>query len=196
MYEIRKHKIEIRQKYLARREAIAPDVRSGRDEKICRNILSSAVYRFADILLMYYPVRGEVNVLPVAQTAVAAGKRVAYPSCNAEDHSMVFYFVASEEEDMEEGAFGLREPRTSLPTFCPEKEGKENVLCIVPGVVYDKRGYRIGYGGGYYDRFFGKFRPNSIGVIYEDFILREIPHGRFDISVDVVISERGLYAGK
>lgn len=66
----------------------------------------------------------------------------------------------------------------------------------MPAVVYDRRGYRVGYGGGYYDRYFGKFKPTSVGVAYEEFILDSVPHGRFDISVDVVISERGIYAGK
>jgi len=195
MYEIRKHKIELRRQYLARRAALSPAIRAGWDEKICRNILSSAAYRFADVILMYYPVKEEVNVLPVMQAALAAGKRVAFPRCQAEDHSMVFHFVTSD-ADFEEGTYGLREPRAALPAFEPEAADGVNVLCIVPAVVYDRHGYRIGYGGGYYDRFFGKFRPASIGVAYGEFIVKTVPHGRFDISVDVVVSERGIYAGK
>ncbi len=195
MYEIRKHKIDIRKNYLARREALSPAVRAARDAKICANILSAATYRYADIVLMYYPIKKEVDLMPLFRAAVAAGKRVAFPKCNAEDHSMIFYFVNSE-EDFEEGAYGLFEPKTSLAPFVPAEADGKNVLCIVPAVVYDKRGYRIGYGGGYYDRFFGKFKLASIGVAYEDFILKSVPHGRFDVSVDVVISERGFYAGK
>lgn len=194
MYEIRKHKIELRQKYLARREMLSPAVRAGRDAQICRNLLSSAVYRYSDVLLLYYPTGTEVDILPVARAAAKAGKRVAYPRCNTEDHSMTFYFIRSE-KDMEEGSYGLREPREGLPVFLPEEKGT-NVLCVVPAVVYDRKGYRIGYGGGYYDRFFGKFRPNSVGVVYEEFLLGSVPHGRFDMSVDVVMTERGVYAGK
>ena len=195
MYEIRKHKIEIRKQHLERRLAIPAEVRAARDEKICKNILSSAAYRYADIILLYYPIKGEVNVLPVMEAAIAAGKKVAFPRCHEEDRSMIFHYTVSK-NDFERGAYGLFEPSASLPFFDPATEGSKNVLCIVPAVVYDRRGYRIGYGGGYYDRFFGKFRPASIGVIYEEFILRSLPHGRFDISVDVVVSERGIYAGK
>ena len=72
MYEMRKHKIEIRKKYLARREQVPPDVRAGRDSRICKNILSSAAYRFSDVLLLYYPTRGEIDILPVAHAAAAA----------------------------------------------------------------------------------------------------------------------------
>ena len=195
MYEIRKHKIDIRKQHLERRAAIPPEVRAVRDGKICKNILSSAAYRYADVILLYYPIKGEINVLPIMEAALAAGKKVAFPKCCAEDRSMVFHY-ASSEADFEKGAYGLREPLPTLPYFDPLTEGEKNVLCIVPAVVYDRKGYRVGYGGGYYDRFFGKFRPASIGVVYEEFILRSVPHGRFDISVDVVISERGFYAGK
>lgn len=195
MVEIRKYKIELRRKYLARRVAIPLERRAVMDEKICRNILASAAYRYADILLMFYPVKGEVDVMPVAHAARAAGKRVAFPRCCAEDHSMTFHFVDSEEE-LEISTYDLKEPRRDLPVFDPSKKDGGNVLCIVPAVVYDRQGYRIGYGGGYYDRYFGKFKLTSIGVAYEEFILKNVPHGKFDISVDVVISERGIYAGR
>lgn len=200
MYEIRNRKIEMRKDYLARRAAIPQDLRAAWDEKICRAVLASATYRFADTILLFYPIRGEVNVLPIMQAALDAGKKVAFPRCHAEDRSMVFHYVTSE-ADFEEGAFGLREPRETLPAFDPTGMNGKNALCIVPAVLYDRRGYRIGYGGGYYDRFFGKNKPSSIGatlagVAYGDFVVRSVPHGRFDIAVDVVFSERGIYAGK
>ena len=195
VYEIRKHKIEIRKQHLEKRAKISPDVRAFRDGKICNNILSSAAYRYADIVLMYYPVRGEVDVLPLMKAALASGKKVAFPRCCEQDHSMKFHYVSSE-ADFEKGVYGLREPFASLPAFDPSTEGEKNVLCIVPAVVYDRKGYRSGYGGGYYDRFFGIFQPASIGVAYEEFIVKSVPHGRYDISVDVVVSERGIYAGK
>ena len=195
MYEIRKHKIEIRKQHLERRAKIPAEVRAVRDRKICNHILSSAAYRYADIILLYYPIKGEVDVLAVMEAAIASGKKVAFPRCCEQDRSMTFHYVSSK-EDFEKGAYGLREPFASLPSFDPLTEGEKNVLCVVPAVVYDRKGYRIGYGGGYYDRFFGVFKPASIGVAYEEFIVKNVPHGRYDISVDVVASERGIYAGK
>ena len=82
------------------------------------------------------------------------------------------------------------------PPAVPDSMETQNVLCLVPAIVYDRRGFRVGYGGGYYDRFFGVFKPASIGVAYEEFIVKSVPHGKYDISVDVVASERGIYAGK
>jgi 5-formyltetrahydrofolate cyclo-ligase len=165
------------------------------DEKIIQTATSLVSFRHADIILLYAPIKSEIDVMPIFELAKEKGKKVAFPRCNAEDHSMVFHYTESK-EDFESGAYGLFEPYAHLPSFDPEASGQKNVLCVVPAVVYDRRGYRVGYGGGYYDRFFGKFRPASIGVIYEEFILRSVPHGRFDISVDVVVSERGIYACK
>jgi 5-formyltetrahydrofolate cyclo-ligase len=195
MYETRKYKIELRKKYLERRAAIPAEVRASRDSKICRNILSSAAYRYADVLLMFYPMKAEVDVLPIMDAALAAGKRVAFPRCHAEDHSMIFYFVTSR-DDFKAGAYGIMEPDPSLEAFVPSSVETQNVLCLVPAIVYDRRGFRVGYGGGYYDRFFGKSRPASVGIVYEEFILKSVPHGRYDITVDVVVSERGIYACK
>ncbi len=187
--------MELRKKYLEKRSEITPEVRTFRDEKIRRNILSCAAYRYADVILMFYPLEGEVDILPLMKTALAAGKKVAFPRCKAEDHSMIFYFVNSE-EDFEKGSYGIMEPKTTLEVFETAMMESQNVLCLVPAIVYDRRGYRVGYGGGYYDRYFGKARPASIGVVYEEFILKNVPHGRYDITVDVVVSERGIYAGK
>lgn len=195
MYEIRKHKTEIRKQHLERRAAIPPEVRKIKDEKICKNILSSAAFRYADVILLYYPVKGEVNILPLLEAAVNAGKKVAFPRCCTEDHTMRFHYVTSA-DDFEKGSYGLREPFASLPEFDLQTGYEHNVLCLVPAVVYDRKGYRIGYGGGYYDRFFGQFKPASIGVAYDEFIIKNVPHGRYDIFVDVVVSERGIYARK
>ena len=68
---------------LARRAAIPPELRAAWDEKICRAVLASATYRFADTVLLYYPVRGEVDVLPIMRAALDAGKKVAFPRCHA-----------------------------------------------------------------------------------------------------------------
>jgi 5-formyltetrahydrofolate cyclo-ligase len=86
------------------------------------------------------------------------------------------------------------EPDAALPAFTPETAESQNVVCIVPAVVFDKKGFRIGYGGGYYDRYLAGFRGTKIGFAYRDFIVNSVPHGRFDLTVDVMITERGLYA--
>ena len=193
-YEIRQNKTDVRNDYLERRAALPAEERAVLDEKICRNLLSTVSYRFADTVLMFYPVRGEIDLRPVMRAALAAGKQVAFPRTNPEDRTMDFYFVTSE-ADFENGNYGIPEPKSEA-LFDPATSLDRHVLCLVPGVVFDKSGYRIGYGGGYYDRFLGRCRASTLGVAYHSFIIPNVPHGRFDVSVDVIVSERGVYAKK
>ncbi|MBQ9745244.1 MAG: 5-formyltetrahydrofolate cyclo-ligase [Clostridia bacterium] len=193
MYEIRKHKTEIREYYLAKRRALEESVRAERNEKICKNMLASATFRYADVLLMYYPKSDEIDIRPIAEAALAAGKKIAFPRCNPADHTMIFHYISSFDE-LEPGSYNIMEPAADAPAFALADAETCNVACIVPAVVFDKKGFRIGYGGGYYDRYLAGFRGTKVGFAYRDFIVNSVPHGRFDLTVDVMITERGLYA--
>ena len=62
----------------------------------------------------------------------------------------------------------------------------------MPGLVYDKAGYRLGYGKGFYDRYLSHFSGCTLGVVYSDYILPTVPRGRFDVSVDILLTEKGV----
>lgn len=189
MYEIRKRKNEIRDKYRALRMALDPELKASMDERICRNFMASATYRYASVLLMYAPKSDEVDVMPIARQAIADKKKVAFPRCIPDTHDMDFYFVEDIDE-MERGSYGLLEPSDTLPIY--DRSSGESSACIVPALVYDKKGYRLGYGKGYYDRYLGSFTGSKVGLIYSDFLIDEVPRGRFDLSVDFMVTERGI----
>ena len=193
MYEIRKHKTEIREYYLEKRRTLDDTARAQNNEKICKNMIASATFRYADVLLMYYPKPDEIDIRPIAEAAWAAGKKVAFPRCNSADHTMIFHFVDSF-DGLNPGSYNIMEPSENAPVFDPADAETCNVACVVPAVVFDKKGFRIGYGGGYYDRYLAGFRGTKLGLVYRDFIVNSVPHGRFDLTVDVMITERGLYA--
>ena len=65
----------------------------------------------------------------------------------------------------------------------------KNSLCITPGLVFDNEGYRIGYGKGYYDRFFNKYDGVKIGITYKDTLLESVPHEEYDNQVDFIITD-------
>ena len=69
-------------------------------------------------------------------------------------------------------------------------------ICIIPGVVFDEWGYRVGYGKGYYDRFLSAYDGTKFGLSYSECILKEVPRGRFDRHVDILISEKGVKLAK
>ncbi len=190
--DIKEKKTEIRTAYLEKRAAIPPEERARRDERICRYILSSASFRYAQTILAYHPKETEVDILPVLREALAQGKKIALPRCE-EEHIMTYRFIPSLDV-LAPGTYGIYEPSADAPLFA-EEVGCAS-LCLVPGVVFDVHGFRIGYGGGYYDRFLHNYQGSVAGVIYREFILPSVPHGRYDLALPVMISEKGMIQAK
>ncbi len=185
--DVRAAKLALRSKYAALRKQIPEDVRRDIDEKICRALITSASFRYARCILAYAPKTPEVDIMPAVLEALKQGKRVAFPLC-CEEHTIRFFYAGPEE--LVSGAFGIREPAcNALP--CTDFQG---AICLVPGLLFDTAGYRIGYGKGYYDRFLSDFPGATLGIVRRDFILPSLPQGRYDRPVGALISERGVQA--
>jgi len=126
---------------------------------ICKQVLSCDEYKNAKTVFAYYPLRNEVNCLPIIEHALENGKQVVLPKCN-HDCQMDFYEIKSL-ADVEEGYFHVMEPKVGCKLFLPlqesEKTTGDDMLVLVPGVVFDRSGNRYGYGKGYYDRYFERF---------------------------------------
>lgn len=189
MYEIRNIKNRIRAEYRAARRAIPAAKRAEADEALCRFFLNSASYRYYDTLLLYCATPEEADLSGIARQALADGKRVAYPRCEPKTRKMCYYRVASLDE-LVRGSFGLREPPETAEKITPEEA--DRCVCLIPAVVFDRRGYRVGYGMGYYDRFLSVFRCARVGVAYSEFILKSVPHGKFDVRADVLLTQGGF----
>lgn len=190
--DIKEKKTEIRKEYLARRAALAPEEKKRRDERICQLILSSASFRYAETVLAYYPKENEIDILPALRRAMEIGKRIALPRCEGE-HLMTYRYIETL-DGLEPGMYGIFEPGEDAPVY-REDPGHAS-LCLVPGVVFDTHGYRIGYGGGYYDRFLHEYSGSAAGVIYREFILPTLPFGRYDLSLPVMITDTGMVCAK
>lgn len=179
-------KQELRQKYKQYRREITDDERALLDLALCRNITELASFRYAETVLMFYPTFREPNILDVAKEALRRGKRIAFPVCDVESHTMTFKYVSSLDE-LSRGSYSIPEPSED----CEAYGGEDSTLCLVPALAFDRSGYRLGYGGGYYDRFLKSFSGTSLGVIYDRFICPELPVGYYDVTTDIIISERG-----
>ncbi len=184
---IKEAKARIRDEYKEKRKSISIETRQQRDEEINRRFISLSSYRYADIILLYSPLKYEIDTSYIARDALVKGKKIAYPRC-IDGNEMVYHFVESL-SDFEEGSYHIREPRRDLPVY---NIGTGNSMCVLPALVYDKKGYRLGYGKGYYDRFLSKFKGVKAGLIYSDFVIDEIPKGRFDLKSDMIVTEKGV----
>lgn len=188
MTEIRVLKRELREKYSAMRDEIAPEKREEFDRKIYDRLIASITYRHSNEILLYASMGSEIDTWRIMESALKAGKKVAFPLCFP-DNTMKYYYVESK-DDLEEGSFGILEPKKGLTEYVPTTLS----LCVVPAIVFDKEGYRIGYGKGFYDRFLSKFPGVKVGLVYSSMIVPKVPRGRYDKHVDIVISERGVNA--
>jgi len=185
----REQKAEIRRNVRLERRSIPSGEKEELDRAICGKFLSLASYRYADTLLIYAPIDGEIDVMPIARAAWEAGKRVAFPVCDPETRTMVFRCVDSEDR-LAKRHFGIPEPSDSDPAIDPESPG--TAVCVLPGLVFDRGGFRVGYGGGYYDRFLSLFRGTKVGLVYSKFLIDSAPRGRFDTAADALVTEKGV----
>ncbi len=186
--DLRDKKTKLRRESLDIRNAISLDARADYSKKICENILSSFAYKFSENILMFYPIKSEPDILKVFEKAIKDGKSVYFPK-TFEKGRMEFYKVESL-SDLYDGKMSLKEPRDDGEKF--DKDDK--TLCLVPGVCFDKRGYRIGYGKGFYDRFIKKNEIIYAGVCFDELLKDEIIFDkRHDKKADMIFTQERVY---
>ena len=176
----------LRRHYLNLRKSVGG---AEKTSKILARLLSLDEWKNADIICAYMPVRGEISIIPVIQKALSENKKVALPKTvtGASEGEMVFRFVSSL-DDLAEGRFGILEPLDGCDELCPSQH--RSALCILPALAFDRFGYRLGYGGGYYDRFLENFSGISVGLAYSECLSESpLPHGELDAAADIIISE-------
>lgn len=187
---IRDEKNALREKYRTLRREMSESEKAARDGAIASAAAAMASFRYAEYVLMYAPTGEEIDVFPIARRALELGKTVLFPRCRKEDHTMSYRAVSSLDE-LAPAAYGIPEPPEDAPVYDPAKDSG-SAICFVPGLVYDRMGYRVGYGKGFYDRYLSAFSGCKIGVVYSDYILKSVPRGRFDVKVDILLTEKGV----
>ena len=182
---IREQKAALRAELRALRAALSEDERAKRDTSICRSLLP--LLDGANLLLLFYPKGTEIDLRPVFHEANTRGIPCAFPRCGEEKGEMEFHLVCDLEE-LEEGKFGIREPREDARPVTD----LTNATIIVPAFSFDESGHRVGYGGGYYDRYLRAHKIRSVGVAYEEFLRTTLPHDDLDAAVDTVVTEKRI----
>lgn len=188
-YNLKEIKKQLRAEHLARRRSLPADEKAARDQQITSLFVSLTSYRYAETLLLYYPRADEIDTLEILSVALAGGKRVALP-CTNRDGTMIFRYISSE-NDLIPGNFNIPEPSPDCEPFDPDVAAK-GTLMILPGLAFDRSGYRLGYGKGYYDRYLENRSIATAGLIYSDFVSPKLPRGRYDLPVQFLVTEKGV----
>ena len=175
-------KAQIRKRFQEMRNALLPEEASERSVRVCRRIESLPLFQEAETIYFYYPIGNETDLLPLARRALKLGKKAAFPKTDGQE--MEFFQVASVEEGFQEGRFHVMEPAGGL--LLQEQEP----LVLTPGIAFGKDGSRMGYGGGYYDRYFARFpRCLKVGACYGIQLAQGLPVGEHDVPMDAVVTE-------
>lgn len=183
--DIRKLKMRLRAQFRAIREAMDPAVREEADRSIAETVRKLWQYRVSRQILVYVSTPIEVDTHRIITQALADGKRVAVPRCVPDTRNMEFYYIESM-DDLSPGSFGVLEPQADPARLVSDFS---YAMCLIPAFSYDFSGYRLGYGKGYYDRFLAGFDGHMIGLCYSSCVRRSLPHGRFDRSVQLLVTE-------
>ena len=170
-------KKELRKNFLKIRNEIKRDSA----ETVMSKLKENKHFKCAKTVFCYVSAGSEPDTWLILEEILKSGKFLAVPKCLDKIGKMVAIKIESL-SDLKEGSFGIKEP------VCGKRCEKSEIdLCIVPGLAFDKEGFRLGYGGGYYDRFLQGKDIYSIGICFTELVLERLPREENDIAVNEVI---------
>jgi len=168
---------------LERRNRLNSKEIARRSKSIQQFVINSREFRLAKIVGAYFALGSEVTTELIIKHAKILGKKIALP--RVEEDKITFYELPST-KSLIEGRFGIMEPP-------PCEKMRKIDLLIVPGIAFDKKGNRLGYGKGFYDRLLSGKRTFSIGLAYSFQLLENLPHEKYDKRLDAIASEDGIH---
>ena len=140
-------------------------------------------FKNASVVFCYVSYGSEVDTHTLINQMLGLGKVVLVPLCTDKNGSMISVRINSFDE-LKEGMYGIFEP-----VCCTEFDKTKIDVSIIPGVAFDKKGYRIGYGKGYYDRFLADISTFKIGLSHSELYFDSLVHDENDVKVDMVIKK-------
>ncbi len=147
--------------------------------RIAEKLLSLPEIKASKYILLYYPHKNEVNTLPIIKHLLKEKGFILLPKVQGKD---IIPILVKDLSQLKSGYAGIKEPEGE--TVSPEKID----IVIVPGVAFDKKGHRLGYGKGYYDRFLSKTKAKKIGLAYDFQIVEELPAEEHDVPLSLIVT--------
>jgi 5-formyltetrahydrofolate cyclo-ligase len=165
------------------RDSLGEEIRRETSQAICGWIETWPLFQQSETILTYIPIRAEVDLRPLLDRH--PHKRWLLPRILPEGR-MVFH--PYDPDRLIRHPYGMLEPSPDLPVITADEIG----LALVPGLAFDRQGWRLGYGGGFFDRFLSAYNGISSGVTYAALLLDHLPHRSHDVTVQYVATEDGI----
>lgn len=180
-------KKRIRQQMLRIRKNMPAEMRKAADAAITQGVLQHPDFLAAKQIFAYVALPYEVPTREIIEKALEMGKIVALPVCSVGTHTLTFYRLHSMDE-LRVGEYRIPIPPVTEEGIC---QPDEETLMILPMTAFDKQGYRLGAGGGYYDRYLAAHPAlKNLGVCYAECSLGEMPRDAFDRRMQACVTEQ------
>lgn len=179
MSDARTVKQLLRTEVRARLSEMTEDAQKFFSQRACENFLAQDIYAKSNSILLYMPLRGEVDVRLIFERAISDGKSVALPRYVPETAAYNAFFVG--DQPLVPGPFDILEPVASNPAPLNRLD-----LIVAPGLAFDPRGRRLGRGKGFYDRLLSTAPGVKCGICFEEQLLAEIPVEPHDVTLDFI----------
>jgi 5-formyltetrahydrofolate cyclo-ligase len=163
---------------------LTPEQRVVSSEQAQTRLQAQPAWQQASSLLIYAPLPDEIDVWPLIDIAMGAGKEVFLPQFDSESGHYIARRLTNAETDLQPGKYGIREPGP----HCPQLPLNRLDFVLVPGIAFDLDGRRLGRGRGYYDRILAAVRGITCGVAFDQQIVPEIPVEPHDITVRCILT--------
>ncbi len=176
--------------FLQQRRALSWQQKETYSQQIVTKILESDAYKTADVCFLYASMADEVQTKALIEESLRAGKRVCLPYITDKDNSMMEAAEIFSLSELKTGAYGiLSVAEDKLRIVAPEQLD----FVLIPAVAVDKNGYRLGMGGGYYDRYIARtHEAKLIAAVYDCQLAECVPTDEHDIRVDAIITEKQI----
>lgn len=188
---MKKQKKELRKKVISERDQLTKKDLAEKSRHIAENLFSLPVYHEANTIMYFISFGTEVDTRPMVEETIRQGKSALAPKPRPQERIMIPSRILDWDHDLVPGAYNIPEPKEeALRPYQPE----EIDLLIVPGVAFDFAGNRLGYGGGYYDRFFDLLKPGTplVALVFELQVVPEVPVEEWDRRVDLIVTEKRI----
>ena len=186
----KKKKDALRELARERKKTVLKEQEQKANEEIQLRLLQSPFFLEAESIFSYVSVEGEVDTKIILETALQMGKRVFVPRCIPGKERLMDAVEIHSMEELSIQYFGLLEPKQEIPA----SEERNFDLSLIPCVMADKRGGRLGHGAGYYDRFLAKAQGKKLCLCFSWYITDKIPMEEMDIPMDALLTEEGYFS--
>lgn len=175
---------------ISKRKELSIEDKQKKSREIQLKLFNLDIYKDSNFIFTFISTEEEVDTHNIIKDSLKNGKRIGVPVTFPKERKMIVSEIKDFDNELELGFYNILTPKKE---FIREVDPSILDLVLVPGLIFSKNGYRVGYGGGYYDRFLEQTEDViKVGICFDMQIADEVPIGKYDIPVDYIITEKRI----